>query len=66
MNSFVRFMGHCAPTDLTSALLEHYNVESERLKGFVSAGTTTNYEQARKKPLLAAAISAAYGSPPAL
>ena len=35
MNSFVRFMEHCAPTDLTKALLEHYKVESERLKGFV-------------------------------
>src|SRR5271165_6040626 len=32
MNSFVRFMGHCAPTDLTKALLEHYKVESERIK----------------------------------
>jgi len=66
MNSFVRFTQHCEPTDLTKALLEHYKVESEGLKGFVSAGTTTNYDPSRKKPLLTAAISAAYRSPPFL
>jgi chromate transporter len=35
MNSFVRVMGHSPPRDLTKALLEHYKVESQRVKGFV-------------------------------
>jgi hypothetical protein len=58
-------MEHCEPTDLTKALLEHYKVESERLKASFPPETTTNYEQSREKTFLAAEISAAYGSPPA-
>jgi hypothetical protein len=65
MNSFVRFMGHCEPTDLTKALLEHYKVESERLKASFPPEQPRTMNNQEKKRFLAAPISAAYGSPPA-
>jgi hypothetical protein len=41
-------MPHCASRDLTKALLEHYKMESKRLKGFVSTGTTPNMNNREK------------------